>query len=93
MTNVKGVVDLKAIPVPLPPIEDQARIILDVDRRLSLIRETEAQVEANLTRAERLRQTILHAAFSGGLNVTGLESGLGSQKRKSSALSATGLSV
>lgn len=65
MTNVKGVADLKAIPVPLPPVEGQARINLDVDRRLSLIRETEAQVVANLTRAERLRQSILSSAFSG----------------------------
>ena len=67
MANVKGVVDLKAIPVPLPPIEDQMRITLEVDRRLSLIREVESQVDTNLKRTKRLRQSILAQAFSGKL--------------------------
>lgn len=35
----------------------------EVDRRLSLIRETEAQVDANLRRTERLRQSVLAKAF------------------------------
>lgn len=50
--------------VPLPPINEQHRIVAEVDRRLSLLRETEAQVDANLQRAERLRQTILSKAFT-----------------------------
>ncbi|MBI4006735.1 MAG: restriction endonuclease subunit S [Gammaproteobacteria bacterium] len=53
--------------VPLPPVVEQDRIVAEVDRRLSLIRETEAQVDANLLRAERLRQSILSRGFSGGL--------------------------
>lgn len=36
----------------------------DDGRRLSLIRVAEAQVDANLARAQRLRQSILQAAFS-----------------------------
>ena len=55
---------LSAFPVPLPPLSEQLRIVADVDRRLSLVRETEAQVDANLQRAERLRQSILSQAFS-----------------------------
>ena len=39
--------------------------LFTLDRRLSLLRETEAQVDANLQRAERLRQSILSRAFSG----------------------------
>ena len=39
----------------------------EVDRRLSLLREAEAQVDANLQRAGRLRQSVLGAAFSGRL--------------------------
>ncbi len=57
---------LKALPIPIPPIIEQHRIVAEVDRRLSLLRETEAQVDANLQRAERLRQSILSGAFAGG---------------------------
>ena len=39
----------------------------EVERRLSVIQQAEAAVEANLTRAERLRQSILKQAFSGKL--------------------------
>ncbi len=58
---------LEAVAIPLPPVAEQHRIVTEVDRRLSILRETEAQVEANLQRAERLRQSILAAAFSGRL--------------------------
>ncbi len=58
---------LSAFPVPLPPVVEQHRIVAEVDRRLSLIHETEFQVDANLQRAERLRQAVLSQAFSGGL--------------------------
>lgn len=58
---------LRQIAIPLPPLPEQRRIVAEVDRRLSLLRETEAQVDANLQRAERLRQSVLSAAFSGGL--------------------------
>lgn len=51
------------IPFPLPPIAEQQRINAEVDRRLSLIRETEAQVDANSRRVARLRQSILARAF------------------------------
>ena len=42
-------------------------ICQEVERRLSVIDELEAAVEANLTRANRLRQSILQQAFSGNL--------------------------
>lgn len=59
--------DLRVDCIPLPPLAEQQRIVAEVDRRLSLVRETEAQVEANLKRAERLRQSVLQKAFSGEL--------------------------
>jgi type I restriction enzyme S subunit len=37
--------------------------VAEVERRLSVIDELEATVEANLTRADRLRQSILRSAF------------------------------
>ena len=39
----------------------------EVERRLSVIQQAEATVEASLARAERLRQSILKQAFSGRL--------------------------
>jgi len=60
--------DLGKFVVPVPPATDQHRIIAEVDRRFSLVREVEAQVEANLRRAERMRQSILRAAFVDRLN-------------------------
>lgn len=56
---------VRAIRVALPPPAEQHRIVAEVDRRLTLLRKTEAQVDASLQRAERLRQSILSRAFSG----------------------------
>ena len=53
--------------VALPPLAEQRRIVAEVERLLSVTNQTEATVEANLTRAERLRQSILKQAFSGKL--------------------------
>jgi type I restriction enzyme S subunit len=58
---------LNDVSVPLPPVDEQLRILGEVDRHLSLLRETEAQVDTNLQRAEHLRQAILTRAFSGDL--------------------------
>ena len=53
--------------IPLPPLAEQFLIVAEVERRLSVIQQAEAAVEANLTRAERMRQSILKQAFSGKL--------------------------
>ena len=68
MTNVKGVADLKAIPIPLPPMGDQDRVAIEIDRRLSLVHGVESQVDANLKRSEHMRQSILMVAFSNNAN-------------------------
>ena len=64
--NVNGT-KLAAMPIPVPPLAEQRRIVAEVERRLSVIQQAEAAVEANLARAERLRQSILKQAFSGKL--------------------------
>jgi len=53
--------------VPLPPLAEQHRIVAEVERRLSVVEELEAVVEANLKRAARLRQSVLQKAFGGEL--------------------------
>jgi type I restriction enzyme S subunit len=58
---------LKPYPFPLPPADEQVRIVNEVERRLSVVGELEKQVEAALKRAERLRQAILKHAFEGRL--------------------------
>ena len=58
---------IHTMPTPLPPLAEQRRIVAEVERRMSVIQQAEAAVEANLARAERLRQSILKQAFSGKL--------------------------
>jgi type I restriction enzyme, S subunit len=53
------------LPIIVPPVAEQEQIVAEVERRLSVIDELEATVEANLTRADRLRQSILQRAFLG----------------------------
>ena len=56
---------LKALPIPVPPIVEQHRIVAEADRRLSIVREVEVEVDANLKRAQTLRQAVLARAFAG----------------------------
>jgi type I restriction enzyme, S subunit len=58
---------IRAIRIPLPPPDECIRIVADIERCLSVAGETEGQIDANLKRAERLRQAILSRAFTGGL--------------------------
>lgn len=56
--------DVQATEIPLPCLERQAQIVAEVDRRLSIVREVEAEVNANLKRAQALRQAVLARAFA-----------------------------
>ena len=55
------------LPIPLPPLEEQRRIVAEVERRLSVVGEVESAVEVGLVRAGRLRQSVLRSAFEGRL--------------------------
>jgi type I restriction enzyme S subunit len=55
---------VRALRVPLPPDDEQHRIVAEVQRRLSIVREVEAEVDANLKRAQALRQAVLARAFA-----------------------------
>ena len=70
----KGVAQLKVslgrferIAVPLPSLIEQQQIVVEVERRLSVIEQAEAAIETSLKRIERARQSILEQAFSGQL--------------------------
>ena len=56
--------DVERLPVPLPPVAEQTRIVAEVDRHLSIIREVETEVDTNLQRAQALRQATLVKAFT-----------------------------
>lgn len=53
--------------VPLVPLSEQARIADEIDRLLSMAGQIGADVERELTRISRLRQSILKWAFEGRL--------------------------
>ena len=58
---------LKTFQIPLPPLAEQEQIVSKLERHLSVADEIEATLDAELKRAERLRQSILKDAFSGKL--------------------------
>jgi type I restriction enzyme S subunit len=60
--NTKSVAKL---PVPVPPIAEQVRIVLEVDRRFSVAATVETEVDLNLERARSARQALLRTMFSG----------------------------
>ena len=56
--------DVRATPIFMPDRSVQQEIVADVDRRLSIIKGTEFEVDTNLKRAQALRQSILRKAFA-----------------------------
>ena len=58
---------IRVFPVPLPPLAEQLRIVIEVERRLSICDKMEATITESLQKAESLRQSILKKAFEGKL--------------------------
>jgi type I restriction enzyme S subunit len=56
-----------ALRFPLAPLAEQEQIVAEVEQRLSMIAATETEIDHNLRRATRLRQSILKQAFEGKL--------------------------
>ena len=55
---------IKTLCIPLPPLAEQIRIVGEAERHLSVVEELGGVVFANLHRATRLRQAVLHSAFT-----------------------------
>ena len=53
--------------LPLPSLTEQSEIVRILDDRLEAVDTLEAEIDANLTRADTLRQSILKKAFAGKL--------------------------
>jgi len=59
--------DVRSARGALPPLDEQQRIVAEVERRLSVVGGVESAVEVGLVRAGRLRQAVLRSAFEGKL--------------------------
>ncbi len=57
----------RRMPVPLAPKIEQEHIVAEIERRFSVIEETEQVLDTNVQRAKALRQSILQRAFSGAI--------------------------
>jgi type I restriction enzyme S subunit len=68
---------IAAIPVPLPPIAEQKRIVAAVDKRLSVGAAAGRVIEFSLGRSATLRQSVLQSAFEGRLFVRGQQLAVG----------------
>lgn len=58
---------VQSLPVPLPPANEQVRILETVDQLLSIVDANASSLGAGLLRCSRLRQSVLRWAFEGTL--------------------------
>jgi type I restriction enzyme S subunit len=58
---------IRKLPIPIPPIIEQKEIINKIEESLSVIQEINRTVSANLSQAQKLRNSILKEAFEGKL--------------------------
>ena len=58
---------MRKIPIPIPPLLEQQKIVEEAESRLSMADELQNLAEKSLKQSERLRQSILKQAFKGKL--------------------------
>lgn len=59
--------DLEAIPVPLPPLPEQQRIVARIESLFAKLDAAEMRIKDALEKSERLWASVLHLAFTGEL--------------------------
>lgn len=57
----------RSLPIPLPPLDEQSRIVEEIERHFSQIDHLENTITTSLRQSESLRQSILKRAFEGKL--------------------------
>jgi type I restriction enzyme, S subunit len=62
-TNKLNLGDLKTVPIPLPPLDEQHRIVSKVDELLTLCDRLAAQLTTSQTESRRLLEALLHEAL------------------------------
>ncbi|MDP2683153.1 MAG: restriction endonuclease subunit S [Deltaproteobacteria bacterium] len=67
MPNLVGIKDFKEIEMLIPPIEQQQKIIEELESKLTVCDKIEETISQSLQQAETLRQSILKKAFEGRL--------------------------
>ena len=55
------------LPIPLPPLDEQAVVVQELEKLLSVIEQLDGEISNQLASASSLRQSILKKAFSGQL--------------------------
>jgi type I restriction enzyme S subunit len=58
---------LKMLPIPAPPVDEQRKIVADIELQRSLANALESAIGQALARGEQLRRAILERAFTGKL--------------------------
>ena len=58
---------IESIVIPLPPLDEQVSIRMEIERLLTQSYNMQLEIESNIRRADRLRQSILKNAFEGRL--------------------------
>jgi type I restriction enzyme S subunit len=58
---------MKSIPIIIPPINEQNRIVEEIDRRLSIVQEIEKSFDTCLRNSQLVKNSILKSAFDGEL--------------------------
>lgn len=81
--NIK---DLKRLPLPVPPLAEQAEIVRRVESLFRLADEIEARVVGGAARADRVTQAVLAKAFRGELVPTEAELARRGTREATSAL-------
>jgi type I restriction enzyme, S subunit len=59
--------DIKSMPLPLCPLQEQEQVVEHLESRLSVIDQMERTIDESLQKTEALRQSILKKAFAGKL--------------------------